>query len=252
MSEYHRQRLIDSARFFNWSMCFSHPCLGHLRCWEDYLLSHISHWCTASGTADTTPLKVKVIMRPSKTRTVDIICSPVPVCSLDTLFPSQLGRHPYGKPVTSNGCYRVVVDQQSTLPSPLTWLKTGTRDHYNAARKRMANLLDNHECVSSDTVARQESEIILQNFHGEIIEGSVTTVYFDRAGAWVTPPAGRNTRGGLPGTCRRWALDKNMCEERIVTTRTIQNGEMIWLSNGVRGFNPGIIVVGGSKAAKGN
>ncbi|KZM19024.1 Aminodeoxychorismate lyase [Ascochyta rabiei] len=48
--------------------------------------------------------------------------------------------------------------------------------------------------------------------------------------------------GGQRGTSRRWALGKGYCMEETVELGTIEVGEGVWLSNGVRGFGFGRVV----------
>lgn len=72
-------------------------------------------------------------------------------------------------------------------------------------------------------------------------EGSLTSVYFARGGRWVTPPV---DSGGQAGTTRRWALDEGLCVEEVVRREGVAEGEVVWVSNGVRGFIRGTVVRG--------
>ena len=65
------------------------------------------------------------------------------------------------------------------------------------------------------------------------MEGSLTSLFFRRAGKWVTPAV---SSGGQAGTTRRWLLEKGLCIEDIVRVDTLQEGEDCWISNGVRGL----------------
>jgi branched-subunit amino acid aminotransferase/4-amino-4-deoxychorismate lyase len=51
----------------------------------------------------------------------------------------------------------------------------------------------------------EKREVLIISESGEIMEGSLTSVYFWREGKWVTPGL---DSGGQAGTTRRWALDK--------------------------------------------
>ena len=75
------------------------------------------------------------------------------------------------------------------------------------------------------------------NEDGDIMEGSLTTPYFWRGGAWVTPKA---ESGGNLGTTRRWAVERveNLVEGRVERV-SVEIGEKVWLSNGVRGWGWG-------------
>ena len=79
-------------------------------------------------------------------------------------------------------------------------------------------------------------EILLRNEHGEVSEGTVTTPYFWRDGVWITP---RESCGGNLGTTRRWALDNGLAQEGVVMVDEIEHDEVIWVSNGVRGWGWG-------------
>lgn len=68
------------------------------------------------------------------------------------------------------------------------------------------------------------------------MEGSITTPYFLRAGKWITPAA---SEGGNVGTTRRWALEMGLCVEGRVDRASVSRGEVVWLSNGVKGWGWG-------------
>lgn len=68
------------------------------------------------------------------------------------------------------------------------------------------------------------------------MEGSITTPYFLRGERWVTPIA---SQGGNLGTTRRWALETGLCVEAHVARTSVHLGEVVWLSNGVRGWGWG-------------
>jgi 4-amino-4-deoxychorismate lyase len=74
---------------------------------------------------------------------------------------------------------------------------------------------------------------VLVNPSGELMEGSVTSVYFFRDGKWVTPSV---ASGGQIGTTRRWLIERGYCIEGIVKAESLQDGEMCWISNGLRGL----------------
>lgn len=78
------------------------------------------------------------------------------------------------------------------------------------------------------------------------MEGTLTTPYFFRCGSWVTPKA---TSGGNIGTTRRWALENGLCVEAIVKAEDLIDGELVWLSNGVRGFGLGPLDLGLNQTA---
>jgi 4-amino-4-deoxychorismate lyase len=162
------------------------------------------------------------------------------------------------------------LDTQPTPSSPFTLLKTTKREMYDTSRDRA--LPDN----PSGPAYR---EVMLYNEVNELTEGTLTSLYLYRGGRWVTPPVGvpsgeftsstlkdgnnedegelrkpfagrwghsvRSAKvgaGGQRGTSRRWALGKGFCMEEPVGIDTVQVGEEIWVSNGVRGFGLGRVV----------
>lgn len=81
--------------------------------------------------------------------------------------------------------------------------------------------------------ARNSANIVITSADGDIMEGSLTSVYFYRDGRWVTPPV---SSGGQAGTTRRWLLERGLCDEERVNVDSLVDGEECWLSNGVRGL----------------
>ena len=130
-------------------------------------------------------------------------------------FPSVLQ-----SPTTSDPTWRIFIYPEKIQVSLFTQHKTSHRSMYNAAR----SLLNDPS---------KGQEILLQNSHGEVMEGSISTPYFWRGARWVTPS---HLCGGNLGTTRRWALEKNLATEGIIMACDIYPGEKILLSNGVHGF----------------
>ena len=121
---------------------------------------------------------------------------------------------------------KVLIDSVATLASEFTKHKTTSRKHYDDARAR-ANI---------EHMAPTESEVLLFNEDCEIMEASLCTPYFCRDGLWITPPL---SSGGNAGVSRRMALEASLCIEKTLHTDELVPGEMVWLSNAVRGFMPG-------------
>lgn len=100
----------------------------------------------------------------------------------------------HGDPPMSQA-WNVLPDTVRTKPSPYTSYKTTSRDMYTAARER----------VGIKDMAEKKEVLIVSERDGEIMEGSLTSVFFWREGKWRTPPV---SSGGQVGTTRRWALEK--------------------------------------------
>lgn len=139
--------------------------------------------------------------------------------------------------------WRLVVDSVPTAPSQFTTYKTTSRDHYDAARKRVGIT------SPADTV-----EALLFNTAGEVMEGSLTCVYFRRRqhnhqhggqeeskAEWITPPL---SSGGMMSVSRQYALDHGFCVEQVIRVDELLDRERCLISNGVRGFMPAILDLG--------
>lgn len=136
--------------------------------------------------------------------------------------------------VSQIGCRLVPVNlgllfRTPTRPkvSAFTCFKTTQRDVYLAARHRVG------------LISHQDShEVVLINPDGHVMEGSLTNIYLFRKGRWVTPPM---ASGCLPGTVRRWLLERGLCHEEDIAASSLVDEENCYLSNGVRGLFRGRI-----------
>lgn len=123
--------------------------------------------------------------------------------------------------VDSDPTWSAVLDDQPTETNLYTEIKTSHRIAYDRARQ------------SAGIDLKSTAEVLLYNTSGELIDGSITTLYFYRDNKWVTPQC-----GGLEGTTRRFALETGLCSvaDSSVTSNSLRDGETIWLSNAFRGF----------------
>ncbi|KAG9185677.1 4-amino-4-deoxychorismate lyase [Alternaria panax] len=165
--------------------------------------------------------------------------------------------------------WKIKLDTEPTPSSPFTLLKTTKREMYDQSRQR---------ALPSNPAGPSYVEVMLYNEVNELTEGALTSLYLFRGGRWVTPPVGvpsgeftsktlkddgadegelrkpfagrwgHSTRsakvgaGGQRGTSRRWALGSGYCMEEPVSIETVEVGEGVWVSNGVRGFGFGRVV----------
>lgn len=158
-----------------------------------------------------------------------IISAPTPVLALHNLFPKSLDIEMQPEPAVK---YELYICPHSTKPSLQTRHKTSDRDVYNAARLA---------CGLTAQPTADPVEVLLWNPAGELMEGSLTSVYVRRQGRWVTPHL---DCGGNDGTTRRWALETALCSEGIVKIDGddgLKEGELAWISNGLRGFIQGTV-----------
>ncbi|KAL9108509.1 MAG: hypothetical protein Q9227_006724 [Pyrenula ochraceoflavens] len=126
----------------------------------------------------------------------------------------------------------VYVDSAPIEPSVFTRHKTTYRQPYDEARSRVEIL----------NAGPTQAEVLIWNSHGEVMEASLCTPYFLRVGGWITP---RAESGGNIGVSRTMAISKGICKEGIVMKRDLMDGEIIWLSNAVRGFFRGRVSLTG-------
>ncbi|KAF2753328.1 hypothetical protein EJ05DRAFT_541866 [Pseudovirgaria hyperparasitica] len=293
MLVYHRDRMLEAARHFDW--------LEVALKLEDgkgleALLGHAVNE-NIQKTGNEGPFRVRVLF--SKTASMKVECNSIPPVSLKTLYPQSIPAPQLSKPfkpspltggVMTLGSdhqaeldqarWKLHVDKSSTPSTAYTSLKTTLRSHYDVARERS---------IPSNHSTEEIHEVLMYNDIEEMTEGSLTSVYFWRGGRWVTPPVGntllsvgysgpeegigaqpecvktgsdgdrlpsfrgrwghslRNTSkypdsGGQRGTTRRWALRNGHCVEEVVEKNSVRAGDIVWLSNGVRGFVEGIVI----------
>ncbi|KAK6350128.1 hypothetical protein TWF696_006374 [Orbilia brochopaga] len=134
--------------------------------------------------------------------------------------------------------WHVYIDSAPTLPSDVTRFKTTSRDDYMNARTRAGIL----------TFDEPAEVLLWSSLPGEnIMEGSITNVYFyrEKRGGWVTPTTFMEDMnggaGGTAGTVRRWLLEKEYARVGDVSRHDVKMGEVVWLSNGVKGVLLGVI-----------
>jgi 4-amino-4-deoxychorismate lyase len=110
------------------------------------------------------------------------------------------------------------------LDSGDPWLrvKTTRRGQYDAARAALAPGLD---------------EVLFLNERGEVCEGTITTVFFDRGQGMRTPPL---SCGVLPGVLRA----ELACPEEVLMAEDLP-GVRLWLGNALRGLIPARFVPAG-------
>ncbi|PYH78102.1 aminodeoxychorismate lyase [Aspergillus uvarum CBS 121591] len=224
---YHQARLRNAAECFGWK-----EALLFLR--ND--LSQFSRYLDTHILDKTKPWRIRIVIDRTGACTVEVN----PTASIDPLnmlIPNRDHAH--------SNLWNIYVDTGCITPSAFTRHKTTARDFYNAARVR-AGIMS----------PLDEAEVLLVNPEGQVMEGSITTPYFrrrrptskgeslesDTEPGWVTPPL---SSGGNAGTTRQYALAEGFCAEQIIEAAELIDGEECWLSNGVRGFIRGRIVLNG-------
>ena len=90
------------------------------------------------------------------------------------------------------------------------------------------------------TTLRGRERTPMESRHSTEDEGELRKPFAGRWGHSVR--SAKVGAGGQRGTSRRWALKKGFCMEEPVGRGTVEVGEGVWVSNGVRGFGFGRIV----------
>lgn len=150
----------------------------------------------------------------------------VPAVLSRSLFPSNLDDILQDLPT-----YRIFLSPVTSEPDFNTRYKTTDRSVYDKACSYLP------KTEPGDFL----SEILLLNQHDDVMEGSFTTAYFRQSGTWTTPP---EISGGNIGVTRRWAIENGLCQEGLISLKSVQTGsycQKVILSNGVRGFGWGIL-----------
>ena len=255
MLAYHRDRLMAAARDFSWPQTVKYlDGKAGLRELKRQIAQHL--WEKHRYKVPSQPIKVRPSFHTLLLECLFLLtlwCPPLtkfhqvrillganaiirvesePIQSITSLvipqlaFPTTTGLSP--KSGLNASTWHLRLDTVATVPTPETRHKTTARQHYAEARARChAKPLD--------------MEVLIVNPLGEVMEGTLTTPYFWRGGRWITPAA---KCGGNLGTTRRYALEKGLAAEGLVLAKDISNGEIVWLSNGVRAFGWGRVELG--------
>jgi 4-amino-4-deoxychorismate lyase len=129
---------------------------------------------------------------------------------------------------------RIEVTAGPFLPSPSPWrlalaparltstdpwlgIKTTRRAAYDAARATLPAGID---------------EVVFLNERGDVCDGSITTVFFDRGDGMRTPPL---TAGLLPGVLRGALIGEGRATEEALTGEDLP-GVRLWVGNSLRGL----------------
>lgn len=99
------------------------------------------------------------------------------------------------------------------------WLghKTTRRGAYDRARAALAPGLD---------------EVVLVNERGEVCDGTITTLFFDRGAGMRTPPL---SSGLLPGVLREEMIAAGSCREEVLMAQDLGRVRL-WVGNSLRGM----------------
>ena len=217
MLEYHLARLRAAALYFDYPV-FALKDVDSLllRMWD----------CASGRLRESGPNPADGRVRVTIKDTGDAVIESADIPATDneaTYFPSSFS--PPGLLFDQEAViYNLYLCPTATQPSPYTRFKTDRREMYTRARVA---------CNLPAQPTADPKEALLWNPERQLMEGSLTSVYFYRNGKWITPSL---ECGGNDGTTRRWALERGLCSEGILDLGDVKEGEFCWLSNGLRGF----------------
>lgn len=110
-----------------------------------------------------------------------------------------------------------LADARLSSGDPWLRVKSTRREIYDHARAALPDDLD---------------ELVFLNERGEVCDGTITTVFFDRGQGLRTPPL---TSGLLPGVLRA----EIACPEELLLPEDLPHVRL-WVGNALRGLIPGI------------
>lgn len=224
LMKYHYDRLVSAADHLGWydtAKILKGPVELFKRI-ESAVCEH------KKKTGNKCPFKVRVCLRHNGR--LEIGVEPILATKPPLLFPTtlELAKQTHCA-ATMKPLFKAVLDVLPTRSSVYTREKTHYRTMYNYARH--CALIQSYQ---------DAKEVLLFNREQFVMDGSITTPYFWRDGKWITP---HTECGGQQGTTRRWAIDQGLCSAGFVSRESLQRDEIIWLSNGVKGFFTARVVV---------
>lgn len=220
MLRYHQERMVEAAQALMWPATSMIRISGEtgIRYLDTTLKNHVSR-TYRNENPNHLSLRIRITM--NDLGDLDITSAPcAPVVNF-TPFPTDLTTCIPRMPQL----WKIQLGYEPILPSNYTKFKTTHRAHYDAARAHL-------------TPDQLNVEVLIFNQNNELMEGTLSTPYLFRGNKWITPA---HTCGGNTGTTRRWALENGICDLGVIKREGIKHGELVWLSNGVRGFGWGVV-----------
>lgn len=120
-------------------------------------------------------------------------------------------------PPTRSGWRVALASERLRSDDPWLRVKSTRREAYDRARAALPEGVD---------------EVLFLNERGEVCDGSITTVFFDRGQGMRTPPL---DCGLLPGVLRA----EKRCEEEVLRAEDLPQVRL-WVGNALRGLIPAV------------
>lgn len=213
---FHQDKMMNSAKHLNWPVNVIELYSGDrgLQVLFAKLLLHVHEGHRADG-----PLQIRLTLK--KDGKLEIISSPALRPGL--LFPFTPLDENKGPTLEAwGGLYQRIPVQVRIHEIPAFARACTTPANFNFEQ------------------ASSAQERLIVSHYGEILQGEFTTPYFSRDGNWVTPAF---SGGPTDSVTRRYALVHGLCKEGIILKSSLRHGDECWLSDDVRGFFRGSILL---------
>jgi 4-amino-4-deoxychorismate lyase len=134
--------------------------------------------------------------------------------------------------VTMDGAGTMALESAPLPPSKSEWAVGMARERLNSADPWLGHKTTRRAVYDAARAALPQGldEMIFQNERGEVCEGTITTVFFDRGQGMRTPPL---ACGVLPGVLR---ADPGAAEEVLLAVDLPR--VRLWVGNALRGLIP--------------
>lgn len=147
------------------------------------------------------------VTRPGEAARIRLMLDAAGTCDV------EVAAMPIPKPVWQLG----LAPARLVSADPWLGVKSTRRKAYDQARAALPDGLD---------------EVIFLNERGEVCDGTITTLFFDRGAGLCTPPL---TCGLLPGVLRAEMLALGRCREELLTGDDLAR-VTLWVGNSLRGL----------------
>ena len=133
--------------------------------------------------------------------------------------------------------YGVIAVTQAALPPALGLWRLGMAGHVLSSDDpwlRVKSTRRGHYDEARAAMPPDYDELIFGNERGEVCDGTITTLFFDRGAGLRTPPL---SAGLLPGVLRAGLLAAGQCQEETLLVQDLSKVQL-WVGNALRGLVP--------------
>ncbi len=154
--------------------------------------------------------------------------------AVETALRSAVRDVPLRVRLTLEHAGRVQVSTTPMPPTPPLWrlglatVRLRSDDPWLAIKSSNRGAYDSARAALPDSV----DEVLFLNERGEVCDGSITTLFFDRGNGLRTPPV---ACGLLPGVLRADLLEQGTCHEEVLAFQDLPDVRL-WVGNSLRGL----------------